>query len=89
MSPERYATLEAMSRAGNTLSPGELARMLGIKEEAALTRMRHLERLYMVTQVTKGARINNQYTLTAKGRELLRWSREVWLPQQQMQGAMT
>ncbi len=88
MSPERYATLEAMSRAGNTLSPGELARMLGIKEEAAFMRIRRLERMYMAKQTTQGARINNEYTLTPQGLNVLQWARTVWLPQRQMQGAM-
>lgn len=89
MSPERYATLEAMSRAGNTLSPGELARMLGIKEEAAFMRMRRLERMYLATQITRGTRINNQYTLTNQGLNVLDWCRRVWLPERQMQGVAT
>ena len=88
MSPERYATLEAMNKAGNTLTPGELARMLGLKEETARSRLRFAERLYMVARISHRGKFNSEYTLTPKGLHVLEWCRDVWLPQQQMQGAM-
>lgn len=84
MTPQTLATMRALRNAGNSLSPAELARVLGIKEETAEHRLQYLMRHGLTRKGEQpGNRFTRQYAITLAGGNRLRWAEEVWLPQQQ------